>query len=115
MRGVYLLHFSPAYRHARHYVGYAEDIIKRVDEHRAGSGSRLTQVALQAGSQLQLVRIWQDADRATERRIKNWKNSPKLCPICNGTIPHKWIETEQPKNPEIKFQERRAIYYAYCP
>lgn len=37
MKGVYLLHFEPRYKHAGHYLGYAEDIERRVDEHRRGA------------------------------------------------------------------------------
>ncbi len=82
MRGVYLLHFDPPYKHAAHYLGWAEDIAARVEQHRNGAGARLTQVAVSAGCALILARVWPDADRATERRYKNQHNSPRLCPIC---------------------------------
>lgn len=32
--GLYLLHFAPPYKHARHYLGYADDIAARVRTHR---------------------------------------------------------------------------------
>lgn len=82
MRGVYLLHFSPAYKHAKHYIGYADDIDRRVSAHRCGVAARLTQVAVAAGCTLFLARVWEGGDRTLERRLKKGKNAPKLCPIC---------------------------------
>lgn len=82
--GVYLLHFAPSYKHARHYVGYADDIERRVAEHAAGVGARLTQVAVEAGCDLILARTWDGADRTEERRLKNTKSIPHYCPICCG-------------------------------
>jgi len=38
---VSLLHFARPYRHARHYLGYAEHLEQRLARHRAGSGVRL--------------------------------------------------------------------------
>ena len=80
--GVYLLHFSPSYKHARHYLGFAWKVKDRVDQHRAGRGARLTQVAIEAGCELVLTRVWRYWFRMDERRLKSGKNSPKLCPIC---------------------------------
>jgi hypothetical protein len=34
-----VLHFEPAYHHARHYIGWAVDIDARLAEHIAGAGS----------------------------------------------------------------------------
>lgn len=84
---VYLLHFwqpiAPGKHTCQHYVGTADDVAKRIEEHRAGRGARLTQVAAERGIEFSLVRLW-DGGRAEERRIKNRKNAPKLCPICSG-------------------------------
>jgi len=84
MRGVYLIHFDPAYRHARHYMGWAADIERRVEEHRKGTGARLTQVVAGTGADLVLARVWEGQGRAFERRLKNRKEAPRLCPICQG-------------------------------
>lgn len=86
MTGVYLIHFSPGYKHALHYLGWAEDIDRRLAEHRCGVGARLTQVAVDAGCRLILARVWEDGDRRLERKLKNWHNAPALCPICNGAL-----------------------------
>ncbi|MGH8609408.1 MAG: hypothetical protein ACREX9_18945 [Gammaproteobacteria bacterium] len=40
-RIIYLLHFSTSYRHARHYLGSNEDLVRRLEEHRKGRGARL--------------------------------------------------------------------------
>lgn len=83
---VYLLHFEPAYKHARHYCGYADDVEPRINAHLHGRGARLTQVAHDAGCALILARVWPDGDRTLERRIKNRKAAPRLCPICSGKV-----------------------------
>lgn len=82
--GCYLIHFSPAYRHAAHYLGQAADIEPRIYAHLHGRGARLTQVARDAGCTLVLVRVWPDGDRKLERRLKAWHGSGRLCPICQG-------------------------------
>ena len=38
---IYLLHFQRSYRHARHYLGYTDDLAARLVAHRAGRGSPL--------------------------------------------------------------------------
>lgn len=86
MKGVYLLHFQPSYKHARHYLGYADDIERRLQEHRSGQGARLTEVAMHAGCELMLVRTWPDRGRHFERKLKRRKNAPKLCPICANRL-----------------------------
>lgn len=80
---VYLLHFSERYKHAGHYLGFAEDLEARLAKHRAGNGARLVEVITDAGLDFQLVRTWK-GDRALERQLKRQKNGPRLCPICNA-------------------------------
>jgi len=79
---IYLLHFQKPYKHARHYIGYTDDLKTRLARHRAGNGARLIQVINQAGIDWRLVRLWKGS-RTDERRLKNIKNAPRLCPICN--------------------------------
>lgn len=88
MKGVYLLHFEPAYKHARHYLGFSEDVLRRVAEHYNGTGARLTQVAHDAGCTFLLARVWAGGDRELERQLKNRKAAPALCPICGGSHTH---------------------------
>jgi hypothetical protein len=91
---VYLLHFSEPYHHAKHYLGFAEDsIASRIERHKAGQGANLTRVVTEAGIDLQLARVWPDADRHEERRLKNMKSTPQYCPICR-----RGAEPLDPKN-----------------
>jgi len=83
MKQVYLIHFNQAYRHARHYLGFSENLDKRVTDHLCGMGSRLMEVITEAKIEWKVVRTWA-GDRKLERRLKNGKNAPKLCPICSG-------------------------------
>jgi len=82
---VYLLHFdspiSPNHT-TQHYVGWAKELGSRIQAHRCGRGARLTEVALERGIGFTVVRVWR-GDRHLERRIKNRKDAPTLCPACN--------------------------------
>lgn len=70
---------------AQHYLGYGESVA-RILEQRAGSrhAARLCQVAKERGIDFVVARIWEEGDRTLERKLKNRKNAPRLCPICNG-------------------------------
>jgi predicted GIY-YIG superfamily endonuclease len=86
---VYLVHFDRPYRWARHYVGYTEDnVTRRLDEHRAGTGSRLLAAVTAAGVAFDVVFTWERASRAFERRIHRYKKTWRLCPICRGSDRH---------------------------
>lgn len=85
--GAYLLHFERPYKHARHYIGWSSDIDARVERHFEGHGSRLVQVVKAAGISIVLARVWWNKDRAFERRLKNQKHGPRLCPICREEKP----------------------------
>ena len=79
---VYLLHFDRSYRHARHYIGFTQNLEQRLAEHRAGRGSPLIAAAIADGIDFQLAAIWQ-GDRHAERRLHRQKNTrARLCPIC---------------------------------
>ena len=84
---VYLLHFeqpiSPDHT-AQHYIGFTDDLPRRLEQHRAGAGSRLCEVAKERGIDFVLVRTW-EGDRAKERQLKRRKAGPRLCPPCNGS------------------------------
>lgn len=80
---VYILHFDRPYQHARHYVGYADDVEDRIWHHRNGTGARLMQVIRDAGIGFQIARIWEGADRTFERRLKNCKHTDRYCPMCH--------------------------------
>lgn len=79
---VYLLHFEPPLGHARHYLGWAKDHEQRFLEHCRGAGSPLVRAAVAAGCEVVTARTWHGVDRHFERRLKNRKETPRLCPIC---------------------------------
>lgn len=83
---VYLIHFDRPLHHARHYLGYCngESLEQRIERHRRGDGSRLMRAVVAAGIGFEVVRVWEEGDRALERRLKNRKKSSKLCPVCRG-------------------------------
>jgi hypothetical protein len=62
---VYLLHFERPYKHARHYLGFAEDLQRRLELHHAGRGARLVQVVVAAGIGFQLVRTGRATGRSS--------------------------------------------------
>ncbi|MGH2868774.1 MAG: hypothetical protein ACRDNK_14590 [Solirubrobacteraceae bacterium] len=79
---IYLLHFQRSDRHARHYLGYAENIDARLAAHRAGRGSPLVAAAIADGIEFELAATW-PGDRRRERQLHRYNNSPwRLCPIC---------------------------------
>ncbi len=94
---VYLLHFITPYKHAKHYyLGCADDLSHRLDEHRCGTGARLTQVVKEAGISWVVARTWRGG-RRLEKRLKSRKNAPReLCPICRGEITLEEVLAEQP-------------------
>lgn len=85
---VYLYHFdkpiSPNHT-TQHYLGSTDDLEIRDADHRAGRGARLTQVANERDIDYTVVRTW-EGDRKLERQLKNLKNAPKLCPVCNPGV-----------------------------
>ena len=82
---VYLLHFVTPFHHARHYLGIAENLKARLTLHAMGKGAKLMKAVIGAGIEWRLARTWR-GDRQFERRLKNRKNAPLLCPLCAGEI-----------------------------
>ena len=81
---IYLLHFERSYHHARHYLGYTDDLEARVAAHRAGHGSPLVAAAVRDGIEFCVAATW-PGDRHEERRLHRYRNSPRrLCPICRA-------------------------------
>lgn len=83
----YLLHFDRPFKHARlrHYLGFTTDLERRLDDHAHGHGSTLMAYVSAVGIGFEVVRTW-PGGRDLERRLKNWHNSPKLCPVCRGSV-----------------------------
>lgn len=87
MTGLYLLHFDPPFKHARHYLGWARSIDRRVRCHLTGGqrSSPLVRAALAAGCVVTVARTWPDADRNTERRLKRQGGLSRHCPTCRAS------------------------------
>lgn len=82
---VYVLHFEPAFRHARHYIGFAVNAEKRIRQHRLGLSKcgKLPAAAVAAGCELQVAAI-APGSRWYERWLKNRGSAARVCPICTG-------------------------------
>lgn len=80
---VYLIHFERPLEHARHYIGWTADLEQRVADHQRGRGSKLIAAVVRAGIAFRVVRTW-SGTRAFERKLKNRKETPRLCPVCAG-------------------------------
>src|SRR4051812_20328993 len=81
---VYLLHFDRPIsdKHTtQHYMGWTTYLPARAQAHMKGQGARLTQVAAERGIGFVIAATW-PGDRNFERRLKNRKEGPRLCPIC---------------------------------
>ena len=79
---VYVLHFDPAYKHARHYIGWtAGEVTDRLAVHLQGRGSPLIRAAVAAGVDVQLAATYQGS-RYLERQLKSWHNTGRFCAIC---------------------------------
>ena len=87
---VYLIHFERSigdlgnpHGQAQHYLGYTDDLSSRLEAHRNGNGSAIMAAVSSQGIGWLVVRTWK-GDRGLERRLKNQKNAPRLCPICRA-------------------------------
>lgn len=85
---VYLLHFDKPIsdKHTcQHYIGSTGNLAQRLAEHRAGQGARLTQVATERDIDFVLAWVW-EGDKKEERKLKNGKRGPRLCPFCKRNL-----------------------------
>jgi hypothetical protein len=83
---VYVLHITPAFGHAKHYVGFCEeaDPSRRLNRHLAGRGSPLIKAAVAAGCRIDLVHTIPQADRNYERSLKKRGGASRWCPACRS-------------------------------
>jgi predicted GIY-YIG superfamily endonuclease len=88
---VYTLHFippytpyvdAPRYKCAAHYTGWADNLQRRLAEHAAGQGARLTQVQVEAGGSWRLAAA-EPGTRFRERQLKA-RGAARRCPICKA-------------------------------
>ena len=107
---IYMLHFDQPYRHAKHYVGWTDDLLDRLDRHASGHGARLVAVIWQAGIGFTLIRIC-EGTRRTERAIKNAGGAARYCPACT---PRPWnghwsADHRRPDPPHLPQPRRKAV------
>lgn len=80
---VYLVHLDSPLGHNRHYMGFSTNVEQRIKRHQQGRGSKLLRAAKNHGIGFRVVRVWENVTPAFERKLKNRKESPTFCPICN--------------------------------
>lgn len=83
---IYILHFDLPLAHAEHYCGCTTNIRARMARHAHGHGSNLTRVLKEQGITWRLGHLayCSFADmRRLERSLKDLKNTPRHCDICN--------------------------------
>jgi predicted GIY-YIG superfamily endonuclease len=80
---VYLVHFESPLCHARHYLGATDDVNARLEGHREGKGANILRVCNENDIKYKIVRVWENKPIGYERKLKNRKNAPLLCPVCN--------------------------------
>jgi len=85
---VYVLHFDPPFRHARHYIGIAHDgnVLRRLHEHLRGRGSGLVLAAYVSGCRV-TVTVDMPGDLGLERRLHN-RHGTRVCPVCVPRLRH---------------------------
>lgn len=86
---MYLLHFVRPFAYgghwAQHYLGWSQDIPRRMREHRQGRGSYVTRVAYRQGVPFILDQTWPGTlDRERELRALG---GPRLCRTCQAFDP----------------------------
>ena len=86
---VYLIHFDKPLHHARHYLGFSEDLPGRIQKHRNGQGAAFMKAIAKEQISWHVSRIW-DGDRAFERVLKDQHNASHLCPSCRQEKIFEW-------------------------
>lgn len=81
---VYVLHFDERLAHARHYIGFAMDLKRRLARHHAGtSQARIIQVLRERGIGFRLAHT-RPGTRGDERKLKRQHHSERFCPYCRA-------------------------------
>ena len=85
---LYIIHFSKPFKHARHYIGIAQDAEKRFERHLSGRGAVLIREAIKADIGIKFTKYiisthdGYSTAKAEEKRIKSHNNHKKRCPEC---------------------------------
>jgi hypothetical protein len=99
---VYTLHFWPPYgdpdvQLAKHYTGWAEAgrLVRRLTEHSAGRGARLTQVQREAGGTWVVADV-QPGTRDREQQLKE-RGAARRCGVCKAVADYESGRVSQPE------------------
>lgn len=91
-RGLFLLHFDPPYRHARHYFGYAKrnlrEYARAVAQGRQHAPHPLVERAILAGCTVTVVDVWPGHSRDDRRRFRRCGSLSRFCPTCRAEGSH---------------------------
>lgn len=84
---IYLIHFDQRIGRegrngALHYIGWTEDLDRRLTAHGKGEGARIMRHLKEHSISWRLARTWDDVTRREERRRKKAGHFDRLCPIC---------------------------------
>lgn len=90
MPDLFLLHFEPAYHHARHYLGYSKGLGR--GRHYAEQIARnvkigpheLVMAVQAAGCEISVADVWVGASRPEQRRMRSNGSLSRFCPICQA-------------------------------
>jgi predicted GIY-YIG superfamily endonuclease len=77
---LYLLHFDRPLNGRQHYLGWSENVRRRLEEHRKGQGGKTTAAYKRAGIGFALAATW-PGTRDDETQFKR-KRLGSLCPLC---------------------------------
>ena len=84
---------------ARHYIGYTDDVVSRLNQHLSGCGAKMIRHAvINLGLGVRLVGVI-EGDRSLERKLKNRKNNSRLVGIF--------------ENKNEKYKNYKDKYYKY--
>lgn len=70
----------------KHYVGFATHLEQRIQHHRNGTGAAILRAANNAGIKWNISRVFKNATREIERKIKNYKKTAAFCPNCFSDV-----------------------------
>lgn len=111
---VYVLHIEPAFKHAKHYIGYTPDATaaRRINEHLniPSKASPLITHALRAGCTVTLAHEYPGAGRDFERYLKSQGGPARWCGTCGI---HKRPVLTPDRMPQ-RFRDAKPVYRRTC-
>lgn len=96
---IYLLHFDRPLAHARHYIGWTEDLERRLEKHARDGGAAIVRAAINEGIGIVLAATFVGTKR-DEGRLKDRGGARRICPVCRGSAAPLRILREPSSAPE---------------